>query len=260
MPPRTRGWRRTSATASSPRAATWATTAANRPNWTLGHPEKVKDWGLRAHYSVATAAKALSAAFYDSPSQYSYFEGCSNGGRQAMMMAQNYPELFDGIVAGAPSKCYPDLLMWLLWTGKTPDAGRRASRRSVRRQARGDHAARARGLRRPRRPRRRTDHQPARLQVRHRHDGPRRRRHAHRRGARGRQGDVRRHHQRDPAQQRYTGAKLGSEADWIPLFADNGGYGAFIEHFVYSLQYAQLRLAARDINFSKTSTTTRRPR
>src|SRR6266581_258799 len=88
-------------------------------SWTLGHPEKVKDWGLRAHYYVATAAKTLSQAFYDRPVAHSYFEGCSNGGRQAMMMAQNYPELFDGIVAGAPSQWYPDLLMWLLWTGKT---------------------------------------------------------------------------------------------------------------------------------------------
>ena len=69
--------------------------------WTLNRPEKVKDWGLRAHYSVATAAKALSSAFYAEPVKYSYFEGCSNGGRQALMMAQNYPELFDGIVAGA---------------------------------------------------------------------------------------------------------------------------------------------------------------
>src|SRR6185369_414986 len=86
--------------------------------WTLGHPEKVKDWGLRAHYSVATAAKALAAAYFGAPVQHAYFEGCSNGGRQAMMMAQNYPELFDGIVAGAPSMFYPDLLFWLLWTGK----------------------------------------------------------------------------------------------------------------------------------------------
>ena len=88
------------------------------PSWTLGHPEKVKDWGLRAHYSVATAAKALAHAFYDKPVAYSYFEGCSNGGRQAMMMAQNYPALFDGIVAGAPSMFYPDLLFWLHWTGR----------------------------------------------------------------------------------------------------------------------------------------------
>ena len=51
-------------------------------SWTLGHPEKVKDWGLRAHYFVATAAKTLSQAFYDKPVSHSYFEGCSNGGRQ----------------------------------------------------------------------------------------------------------------------------------------------------------------------------------
>ena len=72
-------------------------------SWTLGHPEKVKDWGLRAHYYVATAAKTLADAFYGKPVSYSYFEGCSNGGRQALMMAQNYPTLFDGIAAGAPS-------------------------------------------------------------------------------------------------------------------------------------------------------------
>ena len=36
------------------------------------------------------------------------------------------------------------------------------------------------------------------------------------------------------SEQRYTGAKFGSEADWSPLFADNGGYGPFIGHYVYS--------------------------
>ncbi len=82
--------------------------------------------GLRAHYSVATAAKELSAEYYDKPVRYSYFEGCSNGGRRAMMMAQNYPELFGGIVSGAPSMFYPDLLFWLLWTGEQqiPEAGK----------------------------------------------------------------------------------------------------------------------------------------
>src|SRR6266850_6256284 len=87
--------------------------------WTKGHPEKVKDWGLRAHYYVATAAKTLGLAYFDHPVAHSYFEGCSNGGRQAMMMAQNYPQLFDGIVAGAPSMFYPDVLFWLMYTGKT---------------------------------------------------------------------------------------------------------------------------------------------
>jgi len=59
---------------------------------------------------VATAAKTLSLSFYGKQVEHSYFEGCSNGGRQAMMMAQNYPELFDGIVAARPSMFYPDLL------------------------------------------------------------------------------------------------------------------------------------------------------
>src|SRR5438094_2408097 len=96
--------------------------------WTLGHPEKVKDWGLRAHYYVATAAKTLANAFYGQPVSHSYFEGCSNGGRQALMMAQNYPTLFDGIAAGAPSNWYPDLLFWLLWSGvhQTPVLGQSA--------------------------------------------------------------------------------------------------------------------------------------
>jgi feruloyl esterase len=105
--------------------------------WTLGHPEKVKDWGLRAHYYVATAAKTLANAFYGQPVSHSYFEGCSNGGRQALMMAQNYPTLFDGIVAGAPSNFYPDVLMWLTWTGKTltPVLGQPAAISTAKRQA-----------------------------------------------------------------------------------------------------------------------------
>lgn len=48
---------------------------------------------------MATAAKALAAAYFGKAVKHSYFEGCSNGGRQAMMMAQNYPDIFDGIVA-----------------------------------------------------------------------------------------------------------------------------------------------------------------
>ena len=88
------------------------------PGWTLNHPEKVKDWGLRSHFYVATAAKALAHAYYAKPVRYSYFEGCSNGGRQAMMMAQRYPELFDGIASGAPSQFYPEILTWLAYSGK----------------------------------------------------------------------------------------------------------------------------------------------
>jgi feruloyl esterase len=207
-------------------------------SWTLGHPEKVKDWGLRAHYFVATAAKTLSQAFYDEPVRHSYFEGCSNGGRQAMMMAQNYPELFDGIVAGAPSQFYPDLLMWLLWTGKTltPTAGGPPSISTAKRQAITQRALQAcdanDGL---------ADGQitnPRACQFDIDTMGPS--------GdgtltadevtvAKRMYGGTHRNWDDLTSEQRYTGAKYGSEADWSPLFADNGGYGPFIGHYVYSL-------------------------
>jgi len=208
-------------------------------SWTLGHPEKVKDWGLRAHYSVATAAKAVAAAYYGSPVQKSYFEGCSNGGRQAMMMAQNYPELFDGIVAGAPSQWYPDLLMWLLWTGKTltpsapfgPPAISDAKRALITQRAMAACDAND-GL---------ADGQisnPRACTFNIDSMGPA--------GdgsltadevtiARRMYGGTRRDWNDLASEQRYTGAKFGSEADWSPLFADNGGYGPFIGHYVYSL-------------------------
>lgn len=206
-------------------------------SWTLYHPEKVKDWGLRSHYYVATAAKAVANAFYARPVAHSYFEGCSNGGRQAMMMAQRYPELFDGIAAGAPSQFYPDLLMWLVWTGKTltpvegqpsvlPPAklqllsqashaacdandglvdGQITNPRvcsfnpSVLRCAAGDAATCL------------TDAQLAAANAMYS-------------GSRSSTGV-----------QRYSGALSGSEAVWDPLFADNGGYGPFIGNYVYSI-------------------------
>jgi feruloyl esterase len=207
-------------------------------SWTLGHPEKVLDWGLRAHYSVATAAKTLATVYFAAPVQHSYFEGCSNGGRQAMMMAQNYPELFDGIVAGAPSQWYPDLLMWLLWTGKTltPVLGGPPSISTDKRAA---ITARA-------------------LQVCDADDGLVDGQITNPRTcsfdidtmgpsgdgtltadevtvARRMYGGTHRNWDDLASEQRYTGAKYGSEADWSPLFADNGGYGPFIGHYVYSL-------------------------
>lgn len=206
--------------------------------WTLGHPEKVLDWGLRAHYSVATAAKTLATVYFGSPVQHSYFEGCSNGGRQAMMMAQNYPELFDGIVAGAPSQWYPDLLMWLLWTGKTltPVLGGPPSISTEKRQAITQRALQTCDANDGLVDGQITNPRTCNFDI----------------DAMGPSGDgtltadevtiakrmyggTHRNWDDLGSEQRYTGAKYGSEADWSPLFADNGGYGPFIGHYVYSL-------------------------
>ena len=60
------------------------------------------DYEYRATHEVAVAAKRLARAYYGAAVQRAYFDGCSNGGRQAMVEATRYPEDFDGIVTGAP--------------------------------------------------------------------------------------------------------------------------------------------------------------
>ncbi|MEO0063463.1 MAG: hypothetical protein RLZZ08_2023 [Pseudomonadota bacterium] len=53
--------------------------------------------------TVALAGKALTARYYARPADHSYFTGCSTGGREAMLAGERYPELFDGIIVGAPA-------------------------------------------------------------------------------------------------------------------------------------------------------------
>ena len=78
--------------------------------WALGHPEKVTDFGYRAVHETAEKAKAIIAAFYGNRARHSYFSSCSNGGREALMEAQRFPEDYDGILAGAPANYWTHLL------------------------------------------------------------------------------------------------------------------------------------------------------
>lgn len=64
------------------------------------------DFGYRSVHLTVMAGKALAQAYYRSEPSYSYFEGCSTGGRQGLMEAQRFPNDFDGIVAGAPVNYY----------------------------------------------------------------------------------------------------------------------------------------------------------
>ena len=72
-------------------------------DWAMGHFEKIVDYGYRAVHETALQSKAISKAFYGGSAKHSYFNGCSNGGRQALMEAQRYPADYDGIVAVAPA-------------------------------------------------------------------------------------------------------------------------------------------------------------
>ncbi len=64
--------------------------------------QKLLDYAFRSLHTTAETGKRLAAAYYGTRPTRSYFEGCSTGGRQALILAQRFPEDFDGIVAGAP--------------------------------------------------------------------------------------------------------------------------------------------------------------
>jgi feruloyl esterase len=69
----------------------------------LGHPEKIIDFGYRALHETTVKAKEIIRAYYERKPAYSYYNGCSTGGRQGLVEASRFPEDFDGIVAGAPA-------------------------------------------------------------------------------------------------------------------------------------------------------------
>lgn len=83
--------------------------------WALGHPEKIVDYGHRGVHEAAVAAKATINAYYGKPPQRSYFNSCSNGGRQGLMEAQRYPEDYDGIIAGAPAFDPSGMVSTMAW-------------------------------------------------------------------------------------------------------------------------------------------------
>lgn len=93
-----------------------ASASGTDASWALGHPEKVIDFGYRAIHETAVAAKMAIEAFYGSAPKRSYFSSCSNGGRQALMEAQRFPEDYDGIIAGAPANYWTHLLANGVWT------------------------------------------------------------------------------------------------------------------------------------------------
>jgi feruloyl esterase len=72
------------------------------PLWGID-PAARRDYGERGTHVTALAAKRIATAFYGARPAYSYFRGCSTGGREGLMEAQHHPEDFDGIVSGDPA-------------------------------------------------------------------------------------------------------------------------------------------------------------
>ncbi len=82
-------------------------------SFAMGHPEKLIDFGYRAVHEMTVKSKAIIAAYYGDAPKLSYWNGCSAGGRQALMEAQRYPDDFNAVVAGSPG---------INWTGRSMQA------------------------------------------------------------------------------------------------------------------------------------------
>jgi feruloyl esterase len=65
----------------------------------LDHPEKITDFAYRAMHETVVKAKLIAAAFYGTAPKYSYYNGCSTGGRQGLFEATRFPDDFDAIAA-----------------------------------------------------------------------------------------------------------------------------------------------------------------
>ncbi|HXJ39753.1 MAG TPA: tannase/feruloyl esterase family alpha/beta hydrolase, partial [Bryobacteraceae bacterium] len=92
--------------------------STNDGAWALGHYERVVDFADRGVHAMAQADKVILRAFYGGGPAHSYFNGCSQGGHEALIEAQRYPEDFDGIIAGDPANNWTrHYAGGHLWTG-----------------------------------------------------------------------------------------------------------------------------------------------
>src|SRR5438034_1362153 len=74
-----------------------------RGTFALDHPEQLIDFAWRSEHEMTVTAKAVIQAFYGNGPKLSYWNGCSTGGRQGLKEAQQFPNDYDAIIAGAPA-------------------------------------------------------------------------------------------------------------------------------------------------------------
>jgi pimeloyl-ACP methyl ester carboxylesterase len=87
---------------------------ALNPDRTL-NTQLILDFAERSLHEMAVKAKALINAYYGKASKYSYWNGCSTGGRQGLMAVQRFPEEYDGLVIGAPAINWDRFIPSELW-------------------------------------------------------------------------------------------------------------------------------------------------
>ncbi|MEV7095455.1 tannase/feruloyl esterase family alpha/beta hydrolase [Amycolatopsis sp. NPDC051045] len=92
-------------------------------SWGANDQAARDDFAFRAPHVVSRASKTIIQAFYGAPPRKSYFTGCSDGGREGLLLAQRYPADFDGIVAGAPAGYWDPLVgVYQTWLARANTA------------------------------------------------------------------------------------------------------------------------------------------
>jgi Tannase and feruloyl esterase len=81
-----------------------------RLNWPLIH-----DFAYAGIHDMTVVGKAVTRAYYPSPLRYSYFSGCSTGGREGLVEAQRYPSDYNGIVSGSPAINWTQFIPAEIW-------------------------------------------------------------------------------------------------------------------------------------------------
>jgi feruloyl esterase len=87
-------------------------------SFVLSNPQKAIDYAYRAVHVTADTAKRIATEYYAKPVTFSYWNSCSNGGRQGLLEAQRYPDDFDGIVANAPWVDQTGFTIGAMWNQK----------------------------------------------------------------------------------------------------------------------------------------------
>jgi feruloyl esterase len=91
-------------------SGSFALDSSGHLNWTL-----IRDNAYLGIHEMTVTGKALVAAFYGAAPRYSYFNGCSTGGRQGLSEAQRYPTDYNGVLSGAPAINWTKLHMEQMW-------------------------------------------------------------------------------------------------------------------------------------------------
>src|SRR5581483_9439125 len=88
----------------------WVINPSGGLNW-----NRIDDFGYLAHHLTAVESKAVIDAYYGGSAQYSFWNGCSTGGRQGLSEAERYPTDFNGVLAGAPALNWDQFMVAQMW-------------------------------------------------------------------------------------------------------------------------------------------------